>query len=119
MELFSCYHKLNPIAGGGRRDIGCFTFRARRGVHNTIITKLLANVKGCKLAWLFVTDPRNFPHNWRSQVADDKFEPFRYSVSQLDYLDGLIWFDMLRRDFFALSLSNRRKNRRPLTSFRI
>lgn len=59
----------------------------RVGAHNVLVTNLLDNVKGWKSSWFFVADPGNFPHNWTMRVPDDKYEPFKYSLAQLDGID--------------------------------
>lgn len=69
LEIFRQYCKLIAVVGrgrrvrGGSRDVGYFTFGARHGTHDTLITKLPDNVKGWKLVWFFMANLRNYPHN--------------------------------------------------------
>lgn len=95
LEIFRHYYQLIPAAGGGKRvkgghrDVGYFSIRARGGVFNSLVTKLPDNVKGWKAAWFFVADPGNSPHNWSSRVSDDKYHPVKYSLPQVEAIDGV------------------------------
>lgn len=120
LKNFKQYYKLIPVASEGRRagdkrkDIRYFTFRAWYGSHDALIIELLDNVKRWMLAWVFVVDSGNYPHNWRVKVPEDQYDHFLLNEEQLMQFNNHFRDGILSRGWSYRELVTQRPIRWPV-----
>lgn len=87
LELFRYNYKVVPAVGGNAKSVTprdvFFTVRPRGGADMALIGRLPDSVKDWKASWIFVTDPGDFPRQWRSRALDDSKPPVGPSTKQL------------------------------------